>query len=109
MLLFNLYEITGKYFHTDTVQWKQYWERNKDKTLPPVRRFDVGSFGDVKLKFNDTFARKGSGPLVIALPMTFLLIVLMQPFYLGYVRMTLHLEALHGPSLFQIPFCVQTP
>jgi pimeloyl-ACP methyl ester carboxylesterase len=68
VLLFNLYEITGKYFHTDSTQWKQYWDRNKDKTLPPVRRFDVGSFGDVKLKFNDTFARKGSGPLVIALP-----------------------------------------
>ncbi|MHC5049446.1 MAG: alpha/beta fold hydrolase, partial [Planctomycetota bacterium] len=35
-----------------------------------VKRFDVGNYGDVKLQFNDTFARKGSGPLVIALPMT---------------------------------------
>jgi len=70
VLLFNLEEIVGKYFHTDVQQWKQYWERNKDKTLPRVKRFDVGEFGDVKLQFNDTFARKGSGPLVIALPMT---------------------------------------
>ncbi|MHC4549762.1 MAG: HEAT repeat domain-containing protein [Planctomycetota bacterium] len=70
VLLFNLEEITGKYFHTDVQQWKGYWERNKDKTLPLVKRFDVGSFGDVKLQFNDTFARKGSGPLVVVLPMT---------------------------------------
>jgi len=68
VLLFNLEEITGAYFHTDVVQWKQYWEANKDKNLPAVKRFDSGSFGDVKLEFNDTFARKGSGPLVIALP-----------------------------------------
>ena len=26
VLLFNLEEITGKYFHTDVQQWKQYWE-----------------------------------------------------------------------------------
>jgi len=70
VLLFNLEEITGKYFHTDTIQWRQYWEQNKDRTLPPVKRFDVGSFGDVKLKFNDTFARKGKGPLVLCLPET---------------------------------------
>ncbi len=70
VLLFNLEEITGKYFHTDTAQWRQYWERNKDRPLPEVKRFDVGTFGDVKLKFNDTFARKGSGPLVVVMPMT---------------------------------------
>jgi len=68
VLLYNLEEITGKYFHTDVQGWKQYWERNKDRELPPVKRFDVGNFGDVELKFNDTFARRGSGPLVIVLP-----------------------------------------
>jgi len=81
VLLFNLEEITGKYFHTDVQQWKQYWERNKDKTLPKVKRFDVGEFGDVKLQFNDTFARKGSGPLVIALPMTHKTTVYYMPYF----------------------------
>jgi len=70
VLLFNLEEITGKYFHTDVEGWKQYWERNKDRELPPVRRFDVGNFGDIELKFNDTFARRGRGPLIIVLPQT---------------------------------------
>ncbi|MHC4957399.1 MAG: HEAT repeat domain-containing protein [Planctomycetota bacterium] len=70
ILLFNLEEITGEYFYTDTEQWRAYWERNKDRTLPPVKRFDVGTFGDVKLKFNETFARKGKGPLVVCLPET---------------------------------------
>jgi len=70
VLLYNLQEITGEYFHTDVEQWRLYWERNKDRTLPAVKRFDVGTFGDVKLEVDDTFARKGSGPVVIALPMT---------------------------------------
>jgi pimeloyl-ACP methyl ester carboxylesterase len=68
VLLFNLEEIAGKYFHTDVQQWKQYWERNKDKQNPPPRRFDVGTFGGVELRFNDTFARRGKGPVIIALP-----------------------------------------
>lgn len=71
VLLFNLEEITGQLnFHTDIDQWKQYWEVNRDKTPPPVNRFDVGTFGQVKLNFNDTFARKGTGPLVLVLPAT---------------------------------------
>jgi pimeloyl-ACP methyl ester carboxylesterase len=70
VLLFNLEEITGKNFFSDVEQWKQYWEVNRDKELPPVHRFDVGQFGDVKLETNDTFARRGSGPLVLALPST---------------------------------------
>jgi pimeloyl-ACP methyl ester carboxylesterase len=68
LLLFNLEEITGKNFFGDVAQWKDYWEKNKDRTLPPVKRFDVGDFGDIKLEFNETFARRGTGPLVIALP-----------------------------------------
>jgi len=81
VLLFNLEEITGKYFHTDTQQWRLYWDQNKDKTLPPVQRFDVGSFGDIKLKFNDTFARKGSGPLVVCLPMTHRITTYYMPYF----------------------------
>ncbi len=70
VLLFNLEEITGKTeFLNDAGQWRTYWERNKDKTLPKVKRFDVGDFGDVKgMEFNDTFARRGTGPLTIVLP-----------------------------------------
>ncbi len=68
VLLFNLEEIVGQYYHTDVIQWKMYWEANKEKTLEPPKRFDVGTFGGVKLDFNDTFARRGSGPLVIVLP-----------------------------------------
>jgi pimeloyl-ACP methyl ester carboxylesterase len=70
VLLFNLEEITGQtQFADDAEQWRTYWERNKDKTLPKVKRFDVGDFGDVKgIEFNDTFARRGTGPLTIALP-----------------------------------------
>jgi len=81
VLLFNLEEITGKNFFTDVDQWKQYWERNKDKSLPRVKRFDVGTFADVKLQFNDTFARKGSGPLTIALPMTQKSTVYYMPYF----------------------------
>jgi pimeloyl-ACP methyl ester carboxylesterase len=70
VLLYNLEEITGQtQFADDAEQWRTYWERNKDKTLPKVKRFDVGDFGDVKgIEFNDTFARRGTGPLTIALP-----------------------------------------
>jgi len=70
VLQFNLEEITGQtQFGSDAEQWRQYWERNKDKTLPKVKRFDVGDFGDVKgMEYNDTFARRGTGPLTIALP-----------------------------------------
>lgn len=70
VLQFNLEEITGKEeFGADVEQWRAYWERNKDKTLPKVKRFDTGDFGEVKgIEFNDTFARRGTGPLVIALP-----------------------------------------
>jgi pimeloyl-ACP methyl ester carboxylesterase len=68
VLLFNLEEIVGKYFHTDVDQWKQYWEANKEKTLEPPKRYDVGTFGNVKLDYNDTFARKGTGPLILVLP-----------------------------------------
>lgn len=71
VLLYNLEDITGKTeFGFDVDQWRAYWERNKDKALPPVRRFDVGTFGDVKnIKFNDTFARRGTGPLMIVMPL----------------------------------------
>jgi pimeloyl-ACP methyl ester carboxylesterase len=70
VLLYNLEDITGKTeFGFDVAQWRQYWEANKDKMLSPVRRFDVGTFGDVKnIQFNDTFARRGSGPLTIVMP-----------------------------------------
>ncbi|MHC4954851.1 MAG: HEAT repeat domain-containing protein [Planctomycetota bacterium] len=81
VLLYNLEEITGKYFHDDVEDWKQYWERNKDRELPPVRRYDVGNFGDVELKFNDTFARRGSGPLVIVLPQTLKLATYYMPYF----------------------------
>jgi pimeloyl-ACP methyl ester carboxylesterase len=70
VLIFNLEEIAGVSFHTDVLRWKLHWVRNRDRPLPPVKRFDVGSFADVTLQFNDTVARNGSGPLVIALPMT---------------------------------------
>lgn len=70
VLLFNLEEITGKNFFTDVQGWKLYWEVARDKELPQVHRFDVGQFGDVKLETNDTFARRGMGPLIIALPAT---------------------------------------
>jgi len=82
-LLFNLEEITGQInFHTDIQQWKQYWEVNKDKTLPPVNRFDVGTFGQgVKLAFNDTFARKGNGPLVMVLPAPHRLSTYYMPYF----------------------------
>jgi pimeloyl-ACP methyl ester carboxylesterase len=80
-LLFNLEEITGKYFHTDVAQWKDYWEKNKDRTLPPVKRFDVADFGDVKLEFNETFARRGSGPLVIVLPDLNLVTTYYMPYF----------------------------
>ena len=45
VLLFNLEEITGKYFHTDTVQqWKPVLgTATRTSTLPRVKRFDVGS------------------------------------------------------------------
>jgi pimeloyl-ACP methyl ester carboxylesterase len=69
VLLFNLEEIVGTSFHTDAAQWRDYWDRNKDKALPRVKRFDVESFADVKVEFNDTFARKGTGPLTLVLPM----------------------------------------
>ncbi|MEM8885728.1 MAG: HEAT repeat domain-containing protein [Planctomycetota bacterium] len=85
VLLFNLEEITGKNFFSDVEQWKQYWERNRDKELPPVKRFDVGQFGDVKLNFNDTFARRGSGPLVIALPLTNKLSTYYMPYFNQYL------------------------
>ncbi|MHC4224194.1 MAG: hypothetical protein ACYSX0_01975 [Planctomycetota bacterium] len=81
VLLFNLEEITGKYFHTDTQQWRLYWERNRDRTLPPVKRFDTGTFGDIKLNFNDTFARKGSGPLVVTLPQPHYTSVYYMPYF----------------------------
>jgi len=81
VLLFNLEEITGKYYHTDTKQWRLYWERNKDRPLPRVKRFDVGTFGDVKLKFDDTFARKGSGPLVVCLPTTHRTTMYYMPYF----------------------------
>jgi len=82
VLIYNLQEITGKVeFGSDVEQWKQYWERNKDRELPPVKRFDVGQFGDVKLDFDDTFARRGSGPLIISLPMTHKLTTYYQPYF----------------------------
>ena len=71
VLLFNLYEITGKFYGTDVQQWKLYWDKHKDRELPPVKRFDTGSFDDIELEFNDTFARAGSGPLVLVLPQVF--------------------------------------
>jgi pimeloyl-ACP methyl ester carboxylesterase len=82
-LLFNLEEITGQTnFHTDIDQWKPFWEVNKDKTLPPVSRFDVGTFGQgVKLSFNDTFARKGTGDLVFVLPAPHRLSTYYMPYF----------------------------
>jgi pimeloyl-ACP methyl ester carboxylesterase len=70
VLLYNLEDITGQtQFGLDVSQWRMYWERNKDKTLPKVKRFDVGTFGEVKnIQFNDTFARRGTGPLMIVMP-----------------------------------------
>ena len=70
VLLFNLESITGRNFFEDVEQWKQYWEVNRDRELPEVNRFDVEEAGDVKLSLNNTFARRGSGPLVLVLPMT---------------------------------------
>ena len=81
VLLFNLQEITGKYFHTDVGQWKDYWKRNKDRKLPPVKRFDVDTFGDVKLNFNETFARLGHGPVVVVLPSTHRTTVYYMPYF----------------------------
>jgi pimeloyl-ACP methyl ester carboxylesterase len=83
VLLFNLEEITGKTeFGTDVEQWLAYWKKNKDKTLPRVKRFDVGDFGDVKgIQFNDTFARKGTGPLAIVLPITHTTTVYYMPYF----------------------------
>jgi pimeloyl-ACP methyl ester carboxylesterase len=70
VLLFNLEEIVGTSFYMDVPAWRDYWERNKDKTLAKPKRFDIADFGDVKgMEFNDTFARRGTGPLTIALPM----------------------------------------
>jgi pimeloyl-ACP methyl ester carboxylesterase len=70
VLIYNLEEITGANFFSDVEQWKQYWDVNREKELKEVKRFDVGRFGDVQLEMNDTFARRGSGPLIIALPST---------------------------------------
>lgn len=83
VLLFNLEEITGQtQFVDDVDQWKAYWDRNKDKTLPKVKRFDVGNFGDVKgVEFNDTFARRGTGPLTIVMPITHTTTVYYMPYF----------------------------
>ncbi len=83
VLLYNLEDITGKTeFGTDVSQWRAYWERNKDKTLQRVKRFDVGTFGDVKnIQFNDTFARKGTGPLTIVMPMTHKTTLYYMPYF----------------------------
>ncbi len=83
VLVFNLEEITGQTeFGTDVEQWRQYWEANKDKTLPKVKRFDVGDFGDVKnIQFNDTYARRGTGPLTIVLPITHTTTVYYMPYF----------------------------
>jgi pimeloyl-ACP methyl ester carboxylesterase len=83
VLLFNLEEITGKTdIGCDAGQWRQYWDRNKDKTLPPrLKRFDVGDFGEVKgIEYNDTFARRGAGPLTIVLPEANLRTVYYMPY-----------------------------
>ncbi len=83
VLLFNLEEITGQtQFLTDVEQWRAYWERNKDKTLPKVKRFDVGDFGDVKgIEFNDTFARRGTGPLTVVMPITHTTTIYYMPYF----------------------------
>jgi len=82
VLLYNLEAITGQVeFHTDVQQWKLYWEKNKDRTLPPVKRFDQGNFGDVKLEFNDTYARKGTGPLILVLPSTHKISTYYMPYF----------------------------
>jgi len=82
VLLFNLEEITGNTtIGTDPARWRQFWEVNKDKALPPVKRFDIGTFGDVKLEVNDTFARRGTGPLVIALPETHKICTYYMPYF----------------------------
>jgi len=82
VLVYNLQEITGKVeFGEDVEQWRAYWERNKDRELPPVNRFDVNQFGDVKLSMDDTFARRGSGPLIMTLPMTHKLTTYYQPYF----------------------------
>ncbi len=82
VLLYNLEAITGQVeFHTDVQQWKPYWEKNKDRSLPPVKRFDQGNFGDVKLDFNDTYARKGTGPLILVLPGTHKICTYYMPYF----------------------------
>jgi pimeloyl-ACP methyl ester carboxylesterase len=82
ILCFNLEEITGNTtLGTDVDGWKQYWEQNKDKALPPIKRFGTGTFGDVKLSFNDTYARRGTGPLVIALPATHRTTLYYMPYF----------------------------
>ena len=82
LLIYNLQEITGKVDIGEDVElWRAYWERNKDRELPPVNRFDVNQFGDVKLSMDDTFARRGRGPLVMTLPMTHKLTSYYQPYF----------------------------
>jgi pimeloyl-ACP methyl ester carboxylesterase len=82
VLLFNLEEIVGTSFYTDVRAWRDYWGRNKDKTLPKPKRFDIADFGDVKgMEFNDTFARRGTGPLTIALPITHTTTVYYLPYF----------------------------
>ncbi len=81
VLNFNLWDIVGKNFDTDRQQWLAYWEENKDKQLPPPKRFDYGTFAGVKLKYNDTFARRGNGPLCIALPQTFMTTLYYMPYF----------------------------
>ena len=69
LLTFNLEEITGKNLLTNTRQWRAYWAQNKDKPLPAVRRFDRRRFGTIETTIADSLARRGSGPLVVVLPM----------------------------------------
>ncbi|MFQ5843817.1 MAG: HEAT repeat domain-containing protein, partial [Planctomycetota bacterium] len=81
MVLWNLWDIVGKNFDADRQQWKMYWAENKDKQLQPPKRFDYGTFAGVKLKYNDTFARRGTGPLCIVLPQVHYTAVYYMPYF----------------------------
>ena len=104
VLLYNLEDITGQtQFGLDVSQWRIYWERNKDKTLPKVKRFDVGTFGEVKnIQFNDTFARRGTGPLMIVMPIQHRSTLYYKP--AGESDLNLHLMRLIDKQYTKTPF-----
>lgn len=80
VLLFNLREITGRYFHTDVERWRAFWQRHRTDLLTPLERFGKQTAGDVTFEVDDTLARAGAGPLVVALPATRRSAVYYQPY-----------------------------